>query len=209
MDIITIALPKGRMAYKSFDIFKKSGLINKDLISDISRRLVIYDNQGLIKYILVKPIDVPTYVERGAADIGICGKDILEESKKDCYEFLDLKFGNCKLVVAGPEDKKNNFLSNKRVATKFINIAENYYKKKGEDVEIIKLNGSVELAPIVGLSDVIVDIVETGETLKENGLIIYEEIFNSSARLIVNKASIKIKSDSVKEIIYGLKEVTV
>ncbi|SNX54541.1 ATP phosphoribosyltransferase [Thermoanaerobacterium sp. RBIITD] len=204
MDNITIALPKGRMAEKSFELFTSCGL-SQNLLNDISRKLVIYDMGSHLKFILVKPTDVPTYVEHGAADIGVCGKDVLLELNRDCYEVLDLKFGKCKMVVAGPKARKDNFLSNKRVATKFPAIAEEFYRKKGENVEIIKLNGSVELAPIVGLSEVIVDIVETGTTLRENGLTIYEEIFSSSARLIVNKASMKTKSDRVKEIIYILK----
>lgn len=207
MDCVTIALPKGRMADLTVELLEKSG-ISQNVLKDISRRLVISDVQNSLKFMLVKPADVPTYVEHGAADLGICGKDILLEQKKDCYEVLDLRFGKCKMVVAGPKDMKDSFLSNKRVATKFPNIAENYYRQKGENVEIIKLNGSVELAPIVGLSEVIVDIVETGTTLRENGLVIMEEIFSSSARLIVNKASLKTKSERIKEIIMRLKEVT-
>lgn len=207
MDNITIALPKGRMADLTVELLEKSK-ITYNVLKDISRKLVISDIENGLKFMLVKPTDVPTYVEHGAADLGICGKDILMEQKKDCYEILDLKFGKCKMVVAGPKDMKGSFLSNKRVATKFPYIAENYYRQKGENVEIIKLNGSVELAPIVGLSEVIVDIVETGTTLKENGLVIIEEIFSSSARLIVNKASLKTKSGRIKDIIMRLKEVT-
>jgi ATP phosphoribosyltransferase len=206
MEYITIALPKGRMAEISLNIFEKAGF-SHNTIADISRRLVITDENSRLKFILVKPFDVPTYVEHGAADLGVSGKDILLEQKRDCYEILDLKFGKCKMVVAGLMDIKDNFLSNKRVATKFPRIAESHYKQKGENVEIIKLNGSVELAPIVGLSEVIVDIVETGRTLKENGLIIHDEIFQSSARLIVNKASIKTKSDRIKKIIYDIKKI--
>ncbi|WKV08111.1 ATP phosphoribosyltransferase [Thermoanaerobacterium sp. CMT5567-10] len=207
MDSITVALPKGRMADKSFEIFATCG-ISDNIQNEMSRKLFICDFERNLKFILVKPTDVPTYVEHGAADIGVCGKDVLLELKRDCYEVLDLGFGKCKMVVAGPTNKKNTFLSNKRVATKFPSIAEEFYKKKGENVEIIKLNGSVELAPLVGLSEVIVDIVETGTTLRENGLTVYEEIFSSSARLIVNKASMKTKSDRIKEIIYKLKQAT-
>lgn len=204
MDSITVALPKGRLAEKSFEVFASCG-ITTNIQNEISRKLFIYDNENNLDFILVKPSDVPTYVEHGAADLGVCGKDVLLELKRDCYEVLDLGFGRCKMVVAGPLNRKDNFLSNKRVATKFPAIAEEFYKKKGENVEIIKLNGSVELAPLVGLSEVIVDIVETGTTLKENGLTVYEEIFSSSARLIVNKASMKTKSERIKEIIYKLK----
>lgn len=207
MDKITIALSKGRMADLTLELLEKSGIAH-NVLKDISRRLVITDAQNGLKFMLVKPSDVPTYVEHGAADLGICGKDILLEQKKDCYVVLDLKFGKCKMVVAGPKDMKDSFLSNKRVATKFPNIAKDYFRHKGETVEIIKLNGSVELAPIVGLSEVIVDIVETGTTLKENGLVIIEEIFSSSARLIVNKASLKTKSGRIKDIIAKLKEAT-
>ncbi|MGI1689950.1 ATP phosphoribosyltransferase [Thermoanaerobacter uzonensis] len=206
MENISIALPKGRMADSAITLFEKAG-IAENILKDISRKLVVNDYKNLMKFMLVKPIDVPTYVEHGAADLGICGKDILLEQKKDCYEVLDLKFGFCKMVVAGPKEANGSFLTNKRVATKFPNIAEEFFRQKGENVEIIKLNGSVELAPIVGLSEVIVDIVETGNTLRENGLIVIEEIFPSSARLIVNKASLKTKSQRIKEIIIKLKEV--
>ncbi|MGB9809492.1 MAG: ATP phosphoribosyltransferase, partial [Caldanaerobacter sp.] len=159
MDIVSIALPKGRMTEDAVVLFKKAGISN-DVLKDISRKLILEDNKNAIKFMLVKPMDVPTYVEHGAADLGVCGKDILLEQKKDLYEVLDLKFGFCRMVVAGPPDVKDSFLTNKRVATKFPNVAEEFFKKKGENVEIIKLNGSVELAPIVGLSEVIVDIVE-------------------------------------------------
>jgi len=187
MENISIALPKGRMADSAITLFEKAG-IAENILKDISRKLVVNDHKNLMKFMLVKPMDVPTYVEHGAA-------------------VLDLKFGFCKMVVAGPKEAKDSFLTNKRVATKFPNIAEEFFRQKGENVEIIKLNGSVELAPIVGLSEVIVDIVETGNTLRENGLIVIEEIFPSSARLIVNKASLKTKSQRIKEIIIKLKEV--
>ncbi|AAM25304.1 MAG: ATP phosphoribosyltransferase [Caldanaerobacter subterraneus] len=206
MDIVSIALPKGRMTEDAVVLFKKAGISN-DVLKDISRKLILEDNKNAIKFMLVKPMDVPTYVEHGAADLGVCGKDILLEQKKDLYEVLDLKFGFCRMVVAGPPNVKDSFLTNKRVATKFPNVAEEFFKKKGENVEIIKLNGSVELAPIVGLSEVIVDIVETGRTLRENGLVVIEEIFPSTARLIVNKASMKTKSERIKDIILKLREV--
>lgn len=206
MEIISVALPKGRMADTSIELFENARLTN-NILKDNSRKLVYNDFENFIKFMLVKPTDVPTYVEHGAADLGICGKDIILEHKKDFYEVLNLGFGFCRMVVAGPKEAKNSFLTNKRVATKFPNIAEDFFKKKGENVEIIKLNGSVELAPIVGLAEVIVDIVETGNTLKENGLVIIEEIFSSTAELIVNKASLKTKSQRIKDIIIRLKEV--
>ncbi len=201
MEKITIALPKGRMAEESIKIFKKVNLSNLEEKIN-TRKLVIED--GIFNFILVKPSDVPTYVEHGAADIGICGKDVLVESSKDIYELLDLKFGVCKMVVAGFKTSQIQY-SIKRIATKFPNVARNFFAQKGESVNIIYLNGSVELAPIVGLADYIVDIVETGRTLKENGLIVLEEIFHSSARLVVCKASLKTKTSQIKEIYEILK----
>ncbi len=202
MEKITVALPKGRMADESIKIFKKVNLSNLEEQIN-TRKLVIEDR--IFNFILVKPSDVPTYVEHGAADIGICGKDILVESSKDVYELLDLKFGACKMVVAGFKDHQIQY-SIKRVATKFPNVARNFFAQKGESVNIIYLNGSVELAPIVGLADYIVDIVETGRTLKENGLVVLEEIFRSSARLVVCKASLKTKTSQIKELYDTLKK---
>ncbi|WP_026487176.1 ATP phosphoribosyltransferase [Caldanaerobius polysaccharolyticus] len=206
MDYITIAMAKGRLAEKAMDMLEEAGIDCTQLKLQ-TRRLVLKDDSSGIRFVMVKPVDVPTYVEYGAADMGIVGKDVLMEEEVDCYEMLDLGFGHCKMVVAGPREITGRYFVDKRVATKYPRIAERYFKGKGENVEIIKLNGSVELAPILGLSEVIVDIVETGRTLKENGLVVLDEIFSSSARLIVNKASLKVKSQPMREIISRLREV--
>lgn len=206
MDYITIAMAKGRLAEKAMDMLEKAGIDCTQLKLQ-TRKLVLKDDSSGIRFVMVKPVDVPTYVEYGAADMGIVGKDVLMEEQVDCYEMLDLGFGRCKMVVAGPKEITGRYFVDKRVATKYPKIAERYFKEKGENVEIIKLNGSVELAPILGLSEVIVDIVETGRTLKENGLVVLDEIFSSSARLIVNKASLKVKSQPMREIISRLREV--
>lgn len=206
MNGITMALAKGRLTGFMIPVLEKAGMDCRELKKE-TRRLILYDRKANIKFVLVKPIDVPTYVEYGSADMGIVGLDILLEQNKDCYEMLDLKFGKCKMVVAGLSDFDDNYSINKRVATKYPNIAQKYFQEKGENVEIIKINGSVELAPLVGLSEVIVDIVETGTTLKENGLSIINEIFSSSAKLIVNKASLKTKGEQIKAIIEKFRSV--
>ena len=203
MKYLTIALSKGRLADLSADLFKSIGL-DCSKVKSSSRKLVFVDEKNKIKFFLAKPSDVPTYVEYGAADIGIAGKDILLEEGRHLYEVLDLKFGECKIVVAGPPNLKGTLdkINNKRVATKYPNIARNYFEgKKHESVEIIKLNGSIELAPIVGLSEVIVDITESGNTLKENGLVILETITNISARLVVNRVSMKMQSERINKFI--------
>lgn len=168
-----------------------------------SRKLIFFTPDQQIQMILVKPNDVPTYVEYGIADMGIVGKDTLLEEGRSLYEMLDLKFGQCRLVVAGFPEKRDVWItrSHTRVATKYPNIARNYFLQKGKNVEIIKLNGSVELGPLTGLSDVIVDIVESGTTLKENGLVILEEICSISARLVVNRVSLKMKNREIKAFI--------
>ncbi len=198
--MISVALPKGRLGNKVFDIFASVGYDCEEMRSD-SRQLVFTSEKNGISYFLVKPSDVSIYVEHGAADIGIAGKDILLEYEPDVYELLDLGIGKCKMCVAG----KNNFKDNPevalRIATKFVNITKAYYKSINRDIEIIKLNGSIELAPILGLSDVIVDIVETGTTLKENNLGVLTEIMPISARLIANKASYKFKTDEIRRIV--------
>lgn len=206
MDYITIAMSKGRLTEKAITLLEKAGIDCTELKVE-TRKLILKDESSGIRFVMVKPVDVPTYVEYGAADMGIVGKDVLMEADVDCYEMLDLGFGFCRMVVAGPKEVSGRYFVDKRVATKYPRIAERYFKEKGENVEIIKLNGSVELAPILGLSEVIVDIVETGKTLKENGLIVLDEIFSSSARLIVNRASLKIKSQPIKNIIARLREV--
>ena len=209
MRYITIALAKGRLAIKTLDLLEKIG-ITCDEIRDKSSRKLIFVNEDLkLKFFLAKANDVPTYVEYGAADIGVVGKDTLLEEGRKMYEVLDLGFGKCRMCVAGPASAKD-YLSHGdliRVATKYPNIAKDYfYNKKHQTVEIIKVNGSIELAPIVGLSEVIVDIVETGSTLKENGLVVLEEICNISARMVVNEVSMKMEHERISKIIKDLKE---
>lgn len=203
--MINIALPKGRLGEKVYDILLKAGYGCGDYSSD-SRKLIFSDKDGNINYFWVKPADVAVYVELGAADIGVAGKDILNEYSPDVYELLDLKIGKCKMCVA----TKNNFRDDKvaplRVATKFVNTAERYYSEIGRDIEIIKLNGSIELAPVLGLSDVIVDIVETGATLRENNLKVYQTISDISARLIANKSAYKFKNEDIDKICAILSE---
>ena len=203
--MISVALPKGRLGNKVFDIFAKIGYDCDEMHSD-SRQLVFTSEENGISYFLVKPSDVSIYVEHGAADIGIVGKDILLEYEPDVYELLDLGIGKCRMCVAG----KNDFVDNPdvalRVATKFVNIAKTYYKSINRNIEIIKLNGSIELAPILDLSDVIVDIVETGTTLKENNLGVLTEILPISARLIANKASYKFKTEEINKIVNKFSE---
>ena len=203
--MISVALPKGRLGNKVFDIFAKIGYDCDEMHSD-SRQLVFTSEENGISYFLVKPSDVSIYVEHGAADIGIVGKDILLEYEPDVYELLDLGIGKCRMCVAG----KNDFIDNPdvslRVASKFVNIAKTYYKSINRNIEIIKLNGSIELAPILDLSDVIVDIVETGTTLKENNLGVLTEILPISARLIANKASYKFKTEEINKIVTKFSE---
>lgn len=210
MRYLTIALAKGRLALNSLDILEKIG-ISCDEIRDKSSRKLIFTNEELkLRFFLAKASDIPTYVEYGAADIGIVGKDtILEESRK-MYEVIDLGIGRCRMCVAGPASAKELLQHGEliRVATKYPAIAKDYfYNKKHQTVEIIKLNGSIELAPIVGLSEVIVDIVETGSTLRENGLEVLEEICSLSARMVVNEVSMKMEHERITRIIRELKEV--
>lgn len=203
--MISVALPKGRLGSKVFDIFARIGYDCDEMHSD-SRQLIFTSEENGISYFLVKPSDVSIYVEHGAADIGIVGKDILLEYEPDIYELLDLNIGKCKMCVAGKNDFQENRDVALRVATKFVNISKTYYKSINRDIEIIKLNGSIELAPILGLSDVIVDIVETGTTLKENNLGVLTEILPISARLIANKASYKFKNDEINAIVSKFSE---
>ena len=205
MNKINIALPKGRLLKKVYDLFKKIGYENKELLED--NRKLVFENKG-IRYLIVKPSDVGIYVEKGVADIGIVGKDILLENSHDIYELLDLKFGKCKLCMASVKDYKEDIERRLRVATKYINVSKKYFDSINRDVEIIKLNGSVELAPILNLSDVIIDIVETGSTLKENNLIVIKDIVDYiSSRLIVNKVSFKFKNNLITEIVKNIEEV--
>lgn len=207
MDYLRIALSKGRIGEISARMFESLGY-ECVWLKDKTRKLIFTDELNKIKFFLVKPSDVPTYVEYGSADIGIVGKDILLEENNNIYEVLNLGFGKCSIVVAGPKElKEKEAKSNyNRVATKYTKIAREYYeRKKNESVEIIKLNGSVELAPLAGLCEVIVDIVETGSTLEENGLVVLEKIADVSARLVVNRVSLKMKDESVRRIIDGLR----
>jgi len=208
MRYINIALSKGRLAEESIKLFEKLG-IDCSGLKESSRKLIFYDEKNEIKFFLVKPADVPTYVEYGAADIGIVGKDTLMEEGRNLYEVLNLGFANCKMCVAGPPDLKGKLdsLPNKRVATKYPRIAREYFEHvKKESIEVIKLNGSVELAPLVGLAEVIVDLVESGKTLRENGLVVLETIADISARMVVNRVSMKMKSEKINWIINGIRK---
>lgn len=203
MEFINIALPKGRLGEKVYSMFEKSGY-ECPSIKENNRKL-IFENQDVgVRYFWVKPSDVAIYVERGAADIGVAGKDILLEYEPDVYELLDLKIGKCVMAVAAKKGFRDNTSDTLRVATKFSNIAQNFYNKKCRDIDIIHLNGSIEIAPILGLSDVIVDIVETGKTLYENNLEPIETIVPISARLIANKSSFKFKQEKISEITAAL-----
>jgi len=210
MRYLTIALAKGRLALDSLDILEKVG-ITCDEIKDKNSRKLIFTNEDLkLRFFLAKANDIPTYVEYGAADIGIVGKDTILEEGRKMYEVVDLGIGRCRMCVAGPADAKNLLQHGEliRVATKYPAIAKDYfYNKKHQTVEIIKLNGSIELAPIVGLSEVIVDIVETGSTLRENGLVVLEEICNISARMVVNEVSMKMEHERISKIINDVKEI--
>ncbi|MFD2627273.1 ATP phosphoribosyltransferase [Oceanobacillus kapialis] len=203
MESITLALAKGRTAESTIDLLQKIGIHFEDFHED-SRKLVFYSEDTSIKLIFVKAVDVPTYVEKGAADIGIAGKDNILESGADVYELLDLKIGQCKFVVAGKPEIYPFAQQRLIVASKYPNITEQHFRNKGITIETVKLNGSVELAPLIGLSDVIVDIVETGNTLKENGLSVLEDVEKISTRLIVNKASFATKSQLIQPFIKRL-----
>lgn len=208
MEQLTIALAKGRLGEKGLKLLERCG-VDGSAMEEAGRKLVLYDQSGGTRFILVKPSDVPTYVERGVADIGIVGKDTLMEMSSPVYEMLDLGFGQCRLCIAGPKDalKMQGASANLRVATKYPNVARAYYGARGVHIDIIKLNGSVELGPLVGLSDVILDIVESGRTLKENGMDVLEEVCQISARLIVNRVSLKTKGQRIKPLIDNMKKV--
>ena len=203
--MINVALPKGRLGEKVYAMFEKAGY-ECPSIKENSRKLIFENAEKGVRYFWVKPSDVSIYVERGSADIGVCGKDILLEYEPDVYEMLDLNMGKCHMAVAGKKDFYDNTDKTLRVATKFVNIAKKYYASKSRDIDIIKLNGSIEIAPILDLSDVIVDIVETGTTLKENNLEVVEKFLPISARLIVNKSSFKFKTEEIEKINKSLKE---
>lgn len=204
---LNIALPKGRLGEKVYAMFEKAGF-PCPAIKENNRKL-IFENQELnVRYFWVKPSDVAIYVERGSADLGVAGKDILLEYKPDVYELLDLNIGKCHMAVAGKKDFVDDRSKTLKVATKFASIAKSYYASQGREIDIIHLNGSIELAPILGLSDVIVDIVETGATLKENKLEVIEKFVPISARLIANKANFKFKSEKIESIREKLFELT-
>ena len=198
--MLNIALPKGRLGEKVYAMFEAAGF-ECPSIKETNRKLIFENPEKQVRYFWVKPSDVAIYVERGAADIGVAGKDILLEYEPDVYELLDLNLGKCRMAVAAPESFRDNENRTLRVATKFTNIAANYYAGIGRQIDIIKLNGSIELAPILGLSDVIVDIVETGTTLKENNLAVRQTILPISARLIANKASFQFKGTQIEQLL--------
>lgn len=206
---LTFALGKGRLAKQTLELFEKIGITCEEMKDKDSRKLIFVNQELKLKFFLAKGPDVPTYVEYGAADIGVVGKDTIMEEDRRVYEVLDLGFGKCRMCVCGPESAKALLQHHERirVASKYPGIAKDYfYNKKHQTVDIIKLNGSVELGPLVGLSDVIVDIVETGSTLRENGLEVLEEICPLSARVIVNQVSMQMQSERIKKLIAALKE---
>ena len=205
--MLNIALPKGRLGEKVYGMFAEAGFECPAILEE--NRKLVFENESLgLRYFWVKPSDVAVYVERGAADVGVAGKDILLEHEPDVYELLDLKTGRCRMAVAAPAAFRDDPRRKLRVATKFDRIAGEYYASLGRDIDIIHLNGSIELAPLLGLSDVIVDIVETGTTLRENGLTVVSEILPISARLITNKASYEFCRREIEAIRQGLMKQT-
>ena len=210
MRYITIALAKGRLAKQTMALLEQMGILCEEMKDPSSRKLVFQNEEWKLQFFLAKASDVPTFVEYGAADIGVVGQDTIDEEGRKLYEVLDLNLGKCRMCVAGPKSAEELLKHGERirVATKYPAIAKNYfYNKKHQTVEIIKLNGSVELAPIVGLSEVIVDIVETGSTLRENGLEVLEEIYPLSARIVVNQVSMKMEQERITKLINGLREL--
>ena len=207
---LTFALGKGRLANKTLELLEQIGITCEEMKDKNSRKLIFVNEELKLKFFLSKGPDVPTYVEYGAADIGVVGKDTIMEENRRVYEVLDLGFGKCRMCVCGPASAKELLKHHERirVASKYPTIAKDYfYNKKHQTVEIIKLNGSIELAPIVGLSEVIVDIVETGSTLRENGLVVLEEVCPLSARMVVNQVSMKMENERITKIIKDLKKV--
>lgn len=204
MNELTIAMPKGRIFEEAYQMLIDVGFQLPELV-EMSRKLMIEIPEEKIRFILAKPVDVPVYVEYGVADLGIAGKDVLLEHGRNVHELLDLKISKCYIASAGLPNTKMNEIA-PRIATKYPNIARNYYKELGEQVEIIELNGSIELAPMIGLSDRIVDIVSTGRTLRENGLVEYEHIADISSRLIANPVSYRMKSSRIQELVTRLKQ---
>ena len=210
MRYLTFALGKGRLAKKTLEMFEQIGITCEEMKDKDTRKLIFVNEELKLRFFLAKGPDVPTYVEYGAADIGIVGKDTILEEGRNIYEVLDLGFGKCRMCICGPENAKELLYHHEliRVATKYPRIAKDYfYNKKHQTVEIIKLNGSIELAPIVGLSEVICDIVETGSTLRENGLSVLEEVCPLSARMVVNQVSMKMENERITKLISDLKTV--
>ena len=210
MRYLTVALAKGRLANKAMELFGRIGISCEEMKDKGSRKLIFVNEELGIRFFLAKASDVPTYVEYGAADIGIVGKDTILEEGRKLYEVMDLGMGRCRMCVCGPESAKESLRHHEliRVATKYPNIAKEYfYQKKHQTIEIVKLHGSVELAPIVGLADVIVDIVETGSTLKANGLEVLADVCPISARMVVNRVSMKLEHERIANIINGLRKM--
>ncbi|MGM0502482.1 MAG: ATP phosphoribosyltransferase [Bacillota bacterium] len=209
MDKLTIALPKGRLFEPTVKVLREAGVVNCELDDD-SRKLILADSKLEIEFLLSKAVDVHTYVEHGVADLGVVGKDVLLEAGASVYEVLDLGLGSCRIVAAIPKQRGikslEEFPSTGRVATKYVNVAQDFFDQHGIQIEIVKLNGSIEMAPLLGLSDMIVDISSTGTTLRENNLVEIAEIAKSSARLIVNRVSYKTQHDKIKDIIDDIKE---
>jgi ATP phosphoribosyltransferase len=203
--MLTIAMPKGRIFEEAVDLLRKADYTLPPEFAE-SRKLVIEVPEENMRFILAKPMDVVTYVEHGVADLGIAGKDVMMEEERDVYELLDLKISKCHLAVAGLPGVRMNQIA-PRVATKYPNIASSYFREQGEQVEIIRLNGSIELAPLIGLADRIVDIVSTGRTLKENGLVEFEKIADVTSRLIVNPVSYRMKDEAIDELVARLSAV--
>ena len=203
--MLNIALPKGRLGEKAYGVLAQAGYPCPEVLMD-NRKLTFENEAAGVRYFWVKPSDVAVYVERGATDLGIAGSDILTEYRPDVYELLDLRMGRCRMCVAGPKDFADDHAHTLRVATKFPSIARSYYNARSREIDMIHLNGSIELAPILGLSDVIVDIVETGKTLRENGLAVLDEIMPISARIIANKSSDKFKGAQIRCLIERVKE---
>ena len=210
MRYLTFALGKGRLAKKTLELFEQIGITCEEMKDKDTRKLIFVNEELKLRFFLAKGPDVPTYVEYGAADIGIVGKDTILEEGRNIYEVLDLGFGKCRMCICGPEEAHGLLQHHEliRVATKYPHIAKDYfYNKKHQTVEIIKLNGSIELAPIVGLSEVICDIVETGSTLRENGLTVLEEVCPLSARMVVNQVSMKMENERITKLISDLKNM--
>lgn len=207
-ELLTIALPKGTLYQESVKLLGLAGL-NIEGIKEPGRQLLLYSAEGAVRFIICRPTDIPTYVEYGAADLGLVGKDTIVEQHKDVYELLDLQFGGCRFVVAVPEGKETDlaFWNQTRVATKFPRIAEEFFRRQGMQMEIIKLHGNIELAPIVGLAEMIVDLVSTGRTLRENKLVPIADVLSSTTRLIANRVSHRLKSERINPLVERLRQV--